>query len=88
MKNDQGFRAQETYDAAESCQSFSRVERAQLDLMDELKNEFEDSNPLLEQANCYSDLLGAAMSDVNWHEIACSVIEDNVETEDDDEPDQ
>lgn len=45
-------------------------------LADELKEEFEEGNPLAGQASCFSDLLGAALSAVNWHEIAENYVEE------------
>jgi hypothetical protein len=46
-----------------------------------LKDEFEDiANTMLEetkyQSSWIADLLGGAISSVNWHEIAKSIIED------------
>ncbi len=39
-------------------------------LADALKEFVEDGNPLASQSSMYSDLLTAALSEVNWHEIA------------------
>jgi hypothetical protein len=39
-----------------------------------LKDEFEDERPELE--GVWGDLLGAAMSEVNWHEIAGVILDD------------
>jgi len=61
--------AQEEYDEAEADRSFSRDERATLNLSDRLKNEFEEQQPDL-GASFWSDMLNAAMSEVNWYEIA------------------
>jgi hypothetical protein len=49
---------------------FSQSERAVAGLASRLKEELEEGNPLGEQATLYADMLGAALSDVNWHEIA------------------
>jgi len=68
-------RAQETYDAAEADDSFTRDERAALDLADILKDEHEGNMPEL-PASFWSDILNAALSEVNWYEIATSLIED------------
>jgi hypothetical protein len=87
MDNDEGsYRyygeiAQECYDAAESGDTFTRDEQATLDLSDRLKDEYETSmNDWLEEskrsASMWADLLGAAMSEVNWHEIAEHLIDD------------
>jgi hypothetical protein len=39
-----------------------------------LKDEFQEQVPDL-GSSCWADLLGAALSEVNWHEIAKSMIE-------------
>lgn len=49
-------------------------QQARFNLADRLKDEFEDSKP--EVTGMWADLLGAAMSEVNWHEIANSLLED------------
>jgi hypothetical protein len=76
-----GELAQECYDEAEADDTFTREERATLDLSDRLKDEYEEaSQAILEQskvtASVWADLLGAALSEVNWHEIAEHLIED------------
>jgi hypothetical protein len=75
LGNDQGSdeywreTAQEIWNEAETEHSFTRDERATLDLADRLKDEIEENNPITE-AMLYSDLLSAAISEVNWYEIA------------------
>lgn len=54
---------------------FTKQENAINDLRNELKEYFEENNPLPE-AGMYTDLLNAALSEVNWHEIAQSMIEE------------
>ena len=66
--------AQEVYDDAEADGTFTRDERAALDLADRLKDEFEEAQP--EVTGFWADLLNAAMSEVNWHEIAEHYIAD------------
>lgn len=56
---------------------FTKKERTVLNLADELKDYFNKNNPLLD-AGMYTDLLGAALSEVNWHEIAKSIVEDTL----------
>lgn len=51
------------------CELAAESERVE-DLADTLKSEIEERNPLSEQANLYSDLLGGALSRVDWYEIA------------------
>jgi hypothetical protein len=53
----------------------SRAEQASAALASWLKEELEEGNPLVEQATLYADLLGAALSDVNWHEVAKHCLE-------------
>jgi hypothetical protein len=62
--------AQEVYDDAEADRTFTRVERATLDLADRLKGEFTEANPLADEASVFGDVLGAAISEVNWYDIA------------------
>lgn len=52
---------------------FTREERAVLDLEKRLKNHIEESAPDL-GSSTYADLLNGALSEVNWHEIAQSLI--------------
>jgi hypothetical protein len=81
MSNDQGSdsywreTAQEIYNEAETEKSFTRDERATLNLSDRLKTEHEEAQPDL-GATLWADLLGAAMSEVNWHEIAQHFVAD------------
>lgn len=72
--------AQETWERSEADSYFTRDARATLNLSDALKDEFEQGQcDLLEQAklssSVWADLLGAALSEVNWHEIAGHYIE-------------
>ena len=53
---------------------FSRKERAVLELEKRLKAEIEEQAPDL-GASMWADLLGAALSEVNWHEIAGNMID-------------
>jgi hypothetical protein len=89
IDNDEGMRtywhdrSRAIYEAALPDKTFSQSERAALDLMDDLKNEHE---AIAEEVGVpttgfVADLFNAAMSEVNWHEIAASLIEDNVEEE-------
>jgi hypothetical protein len=85
MSNDQGsdehFRemAQEVYDHSKSDidKVFSQEENATLTFRDQLKEEFEEQqSQLVGVTGVFSDLLGAALSEVNWYEIAKHYIED------------
>ena len=53
------------------------IDAARYALMTALKDWVEESNPLGDQASMYSDLLGAAISEVNWYEIAQAILEDD-----------
>jgi hypothetical protein len=80
MDNDEGSynywreQAQAVYDTAESDNNFTREERATLDLSERIKSAYEEAQP--ETAGLWADLLNAAMSEVNWHEIAEHLIAD------------
>lgn len=45
-------------------------------LADQLKSSVEDMNPLADKGSMFSDLLNAAISEVNWHEIADAFLDD------------
>jgi hypothetical protein len=81
LTNDQGSdsywneTAQQIFDESETETSFSRADRAALDLADRVKSEHEDAMPEL-GASLWADLLSAAMSEVNWYEIAEHFISD------------
>lgn len=75
--------AQEVYDVseAETCSDgsvlFTRDERATLSLADRLKDEHEErQSELTGVSGVFADLLSAAMSEVNWYEIAEHYIDD------------
>jgi hypothetical protein len=71
--------AEEIYNESETETSFTRAERASLTLADRLKSEHEETQPEL-GASLWADLLGAAMSEVNWYEIAEHFIADTDQT--------
>lgn len=54
-------------------------ESVRIDLAERLKNEHEGAQPLTNSASVWSDLLTAALGEVNWREIACSLLEDAAE---------
>ena len=51
-------------------------EYAKFTLADEIKEYVEDGNPLADNASMFSDLLGAALSSVDWNEVAEGFLED------------
>jgi hypothetical protein len=81
------YMAQEAYDNAEADKIFTREERATLDLSDALKEMVCDENIPDLGATVYSDLLGAALSEVNWYDIAEGYME-NVDKEEDETDDE
>jgi len=50
--------------------SQTREDWAKYQLSEQIKAEHEENNPCCQFANCYSDLMNAALSEVNWYEIA------------------
>jgi hypothetical protein len=82
MDNDQGSqgywaeRAQECYnDTAET--TFHRTETAVGNLADEIQGQHEDFEAMgVNVTGVYADLLNAALSEVNWYEIASHLIDD------------
>jgi hypothetical protein len=49
---------------------WSVCETAKFRLADELKEQFENDNPLSSEASVFSDLINSALSEVNWGEVA------------------
>jgi len=87
MDNEEGSQsyysdlAQEAYNDAEADGTFTREERATLDLSAKIKDEYESAmfdwlEESGKQASVWADLLGAALGEVNWHEIAENMIDD------------
>ena len=80
MDNEQGSSeywnecAQEAYDNADSDTSFTREERATLNLADTMKETHEEAQP--EVTGLWADMMNAALSEVNWYEIAEHYIEE------------
>jgi hypothetical protein len=94
LDNDQGSyeywreQAREKRREAPECRQvrdeiWSKAQAEKFTLADQLKDEIEEASPLVE-ASLYSDLLSAALSEVNWQEIAGSMLEALPE----DEPDE
>lgn len=80
--NDQGSAeytqemAQDAYSRAEASRHHTRMERATLNLSESLKSWMEEQNPLASDASVWSDLLGAALSEVDYREWAENLLED------------
>jgi hypothetical protein len=79
--------AQDAWDNAEASRSFTRNDQATLDLANALQAWIEGENPLSGSASVFSDLLGAALGEVDWHEIAENFLED-VEKEEEGEEEE
>lgn len=81
LDNDQGSYnhwravAQECWDDAEPGTYLTREENAKRDLAERLKDKHEEAAPEL-GASVWSDLLSAALSEVDWDEIASHYIDD------------
>jgi len=91
MENDAGGSeywreaAQDAYDDATVTPSvnarltgsepFDAKERAALTLADRIKEEIEEGSPLTE-GSLYTDLLNAALGEVDWYEIATNLLSD------------
>lgn len=54
---------------------------AAVPLSRELQSEIEDANPLASDSSMWSDLLSAAISEVNWYEIASNWLADTEPSE-------
>lgn len=44
-----------------------------------LRDEFEEASPVAEHASVYADLMNAALSEVNWYELATSLLDEITE---------
>lgn len=73
--------AQDAWDRSEAEEPLTREDAATIDLAERLKSDFEDAKEsILEtqklSASVWADLLGAALSEVNWDEIAGMLLND------------
>lgn len=68
--------AQEIWDESEADRNFTREETAKIALADRIKEFVDDNNPLSSEASMYSDILSAALSEVDYYEIAENWLED------------
>lgn len=66
--------AQRCFEEAVADEVLSREERACYQLASELKEMVEEGSPLAGEASVYADLLNASISEVNWKEIANSLL--------------
>ena len=75
--------AQEAWDGAEAERSLTRLDVATRDLADSLQALIDEMRPDL-GASMFADLLGAALSEVDWYEMAEHYLSD-IDKESDDE---
>ena len=96
IDNDQGSyfaafeMAQECYDEAEQDDKDDQLNDAKRALADRLKDWIEEMNPIADQNSLFTDLLGAALGEVDWYEIAENFLEDvdkTVEPDEDEDED-
>ncbi len=71
---EQASEAWETGEYKRAYSSQTRKESASCILADRLKDEFEEAQP--EVTGMWADLLNAAMSEVDWYEIAENMLEE------------
>jgi hypothetical protein len=84
LDNDQGSynywteTAQQAYNDAEASKIFTKEEQAALDLAEMLKAHHEERAEewMGDQASFFADIFNAALSEVNWHEIAKHYIDE------------
>jgi len=79
--------ARECIEEAATCSQvnegiWQEVQARRFLLADRLKDHVEESNPLADSASMFSDLLGSAIQDVDWHEVADAFLEDISSEED------
>lgn len=84
LDNDEGSQELQQ-DFLKSAQHTKKVsvwtdeENVKFNLADLLKDYIEENNPLADSATMYSDIMTAALQEIDWNEIAQSIIDDNEE---------
>lgn len=90
IDNDQGSYSQRCEMAQDAWDNADGDEdEAKRKLADALKDWIEEMNPLASEASMFSDLMNAALGEVDWYEIAENFLEDvdkEEETEAEEEP--
>jgi hypothetical protein len=80
MDNEEGSQnywteiAQECYDQSDESRSSTKEQQATYDLSKRMEEEHEENQP--ETTGLWADLINAALSEVNWYEIAEHYIEE------------
>lgn len=72
INNDQGTQEM----VLDAAREFKDSEHANYDLSHWLRDLIEEDNPLNDTATLYTDLLNAALSEVDWYELAESFFND------------
>lgn len=86
LDNDGGlYAAQEEW--AEDAWRYHGDRSVESYLADMVKDFVEEQNPLVDQASLFSDLLNAALSSVNWYEIAENILSEFPQETEDEEAD-
>ena len=70
--------AAEHFHGADGENAADSAEIAKNTLADQLEDEHNEARP--EVSGVFADLLGAALSEVNWYEIAEHIVNDSLET--------
>jgi len=83
IDNEEGSQRYWQDQANEAIRQYGNKDDAIFNLAKQLEQEHYDNMPELN--GCYLDLLNDSLREVNWGEIACSLIEDNWEDEEDDD---
>src|SRR5690606_16329293 len=60
-------------------QHITREEAEQIALAQTLRDEFADNSPLANTRTVYADLLNAALAEVNWYELAATLLSETPE---------
>lgn len=82
ISNDQGTEmesrgmANRAWVDAEATKYSTRLEVATAELADKIKDWIEEQNPLASGASMFTDLMNAALDEVDWYEIAKNWLED------------
>lgn len=70
-------RAAEISESATSDPYLTREELARYELARALQEEFEEANPLTDEASFWNDLLTGALGRVEWSEVARNLLEES-----------
>ena len=77
--------AQDAWDTSRDGQYFTREEEAVRDLAQRLEDYLSEFNPLSDEPSVYSDLLNAAIGEVEWAELARHYLDEVDKADEEDE---